>query len=152
MQPPAVTAGLVAAVHPRFSVRPRRRLGDAVGHLLGMTGLDAVVAHAASLVADADVPALVAELQAHVQINRLGRKLAPWGCSGRRHFHAPCKEWKAVLTRRRADLSVPHSIFGATQARQLLRPSRYTTGSALIDPLLTVTLARLSDRSAAVAA
>src|SRR5262252_1458866 len=112
MQPPAVTAGLVAAVHPRFAVRPRRRLGDAVGHLLGLPGLDAVAAHAASIVADADVPALVAELKAHVQIDRLGRKLAPWGCSGRRHFHAPsAKEWNAVLTRRRADLSVPHSIF-----------------------------------------
>jgi hypothetical protein len=42
-----------------------------------MPSLDDVVAHAASLVADADVPALVAELEAHVQIDRLGRKLAP---------------------------------------------------------------------------
>ena len=57
--------------------QPRRRLGDAVGHLLGMPSPDDAVAHASSVAADADVPVLVAKLEAHVQIARLSRKLVP---------------------------------------------------------------------------
>src|SRR6478672_6523867 len=103
MQPPAVTSGLVAAVHPRFDARvqPRRRLGDAVGHLVGMPSLDDVVAHASSLAADADVPVLVASSK--LTYRSLGLAIS-WS---RRTVRVVAismplvKEWKAVLTRRR---------------------------------------------------
>jgi hypothetical protein len=42
-----------------------------------MPSLDDLVAYASSLAADADVPVLVAKLEAHEQIARLSRKLVP---------------------------------------------------------------------------
>src|SRR4029450_9158595 len=79
VQPPAVTACFVAAVHDRLPARvpPDFRLGDANRPPLPLASANAVVAHPVSAISDADVPSLDAQLQAHVQVTRLGRKLVP---------------------------------------------------------------------------
>ena len=70
VQPPTVAAGLVAAMHPGLGAHTtaRSRLGHAVKHRSGITGVDAVPARTATAVADRQLPRPVAELQAHVQL------------------------------------------------------------------------------------
>src|SRR5437899_6546508 len=78
VQPPAVAPGLVTAVHlgPSASLESRCGLDDAICHGSCIAGADGIATDAVPAIADADLPLLVAELEAHVQIALLRHMLA----------------------------------------------------------------------------
>jgi len=79
MQPPAVAAGFVARVHLSARGRLESLAGshDAVGHGNLVARSDRESTCRIATVADTQLPLLVAEFKAHVQVIRLGRLLAP---------------------------------------------------------------------------
>jgi len=94
VQPPAVTAGFVARVHlgMRFELAAIPSLANAAGNCGHVAGVNAIAARGAAAIARRQLPGLVAELEAHVQLARDRRILALWDCLGCRHFRLLCVE------------------------------------------------------------
>jgi hypothetical protein len=91
VQPPAVSPGFVAAVYLGLLRQPEAALGLAqtLGDRRRIARIDAVAAGVALAVARSDLPLLVAQLKAAVQLAVRGRILASKDCLGRRHFRTP---------------------------------------------------------------
>jgi hypothetical protein len=88
VQPPAVSAGLVAGVDLALGAQAAARTGlaQALQHCNGVAGVHGVAARAALAVAQAQLPLLVGQLEAHEQLALARRILALWGCLGLLHF------------------------------------------------------------------
>ncbi len=84
MQPPAVTAGFVAGVHLglRLELAALPGLADAARDCGRVARVNAVPARPAVAVARRQLPGLVAEFEAHVQLAQERRILDLWGCLG----------------------------------------------------------------------
>jgi len=100
VQPPTVAAGLVAGVDLALGAQAAARagLGQTLQHCDGVASVHGIAARAAPAVAEAQLPLLVGQLEAHVQVTLARRILALWGCLGRLHFRLLRSEvWKFPL-------------------------------------------------------
>lgn len=100
VQPPAVAAGLVAAVDLALGAQAATLSGlrQALQHCDGVAGVHAISARASPAVANRQLPCLVGQLEAHVQLDLARRILALWDCLGCPHFRLLRSEaWKSPL-------------------------------------------------------
>jgi hypothetical protein len=101
VQPPAVAAGLVAAVHCRLLAQAEALtgLGHALQHGLELAGGHREAARAVVAVAEGELPELVGQLQAQVQITCVRRILASKGRRRCSHGCAPSvrQRWNLPL-------------------------------------------------------
>ncbi|MDO8376783.1 MAG: hypothetical protein Q7S91_06265 [Aquabacterium sp.] len=100
VQPPTVAAGLVAGANLALGAQAAARagLGQALQHCYGVAGVHGMSARTAPAVAETQLPLLVGQLEAHVQLALARRILALWGCLGRLHFRLLRSEiWKFPL-------------------------------------------------------
>ena len=116
VQPPAVAAGFVAGMHLglRLELAALLGLAYAIQDRFLVAGVHAISARAATTIAGRQLPLLVAELEAHVQLALDRRILAVWDCLGRRHFRSPSTKSLEIPFYSSTGLArvVPHSIWG----------------------------------------